>query len=607
MTQAVLEGPEADALAAAHPRGSELTWQSIFAAVIVACIMGAAYPYMVLKLGFGPNVSIVSAFFGFLILSVIARKDYDRWQNNIVQTCGTSAAMTAFMCGVLAAFDMLRANHVVRFTINPTPLQTFFWLSSASLLGVLLAVPMRRHFIVDEKLPFPDGMAAGETLMVLDPPRGLPRHDPAVVTARRAALIMGLALLASGLVMILRSDARIFDILPEGWDPGTLALGTAAAGFTLATMGVGFGYSLLNLGTGFLISYRINIWMLVGTIVGWVVAPLLLTRYGIVHNQPKRLEVLLWVMWPGLGMIVGGGLTAMAVRWRLLVQAFRTLNTSAIAGDEFPLRWVIGGVVVLASAFCIFQRLFFGLPIWLSAIAVVLAIPLMLVGLRALGETNWGPIGSLSNLAQTLFAGLSPGNPAAIILGGAATGTIAVTSEGLIQDYRAGHMIGSTPRSMTIAQLIGAPIGAAVLAVAYPALVKTYGLIGEHARLAAPGARVTAGFTQILATGGAGLPPSALWALLGAFVLGVILAVLEQRPAWRRWVPSPLGFPIGMLLPFSTVAGMFLGGSIGTVWQRRHPASAAKYLVALASGLIAGEAMVAIIVPVLVALGLGKG
>ena len=49
----------------------ELTLQSIAAAVIVAAIhMGAAYPYMVLKLGFGPNVSIVSAFLGYLILSV---------------------------------------------------------------------------------------------------------------------------------------------------------------------------------------------------------------------------------------------------------------------------------------------------------------------------------------------------------------------------------------------------------------------------------------------------------------------------------------------------------------------------------------------------------
>ena len=93
------------------PTHGELTVQSLFAGAIVAAIMGAVYPYMVLKLGFGPNVSIVSAFFGFVILSVIARKSYDRWQNNIVQTAGTSAAQTAFMCGILAAFDMLRARH----------------------------------------------------------------------------------------------------------------------------------------------------------------------------------------------------------------------------------------------------------------------------------------------------------------------------------------------------------------------------------------------------------------------------------------------------------------------------------------------------------------
>src|SRR5579871_1162870 len=119
---------EAFAAARTPSRGGELTLQAIVAGMIVAAIMGAAYPYMVLKLGFGPNVSIVSAFFGFVILSVIARKDYDRWQNNIVQTCGTSAAMTAFMCGVLASFDMLRANHVVRFALNPTPAQVFIWL-----------------------------------------------------------------------------------------------------------------------------------------------------------------------------------------------------------------------------------------------------------------------------------------------------------------------------------------------------------------------------------------------------------------------------------------------------------------------------------------------
>jgi uncharacterized oligopeptide transporter (OPT) family protein len=593
-------------MAHALPHGSELTWQSLAAGAVVAVIMGASYPYMVLKLGFGPNVSVVSAFFGFILLSLISRKGYNRWRNNIVQTCGTSAAQTAFMCGVLAAFDMLRSSKVVHFTLDPSPLQVFVWLSVASLLGVLLAAPMRRHFVVDEKLPFPDGMAAGETLIVLDP-----RHGEAALSeqgriyARRAATALGVGLVLSGLVMLVRSDARIFDLIPDSVTPGALALGAAGAGFTLAAMGVGASVSLLSIGSGMLIAFRINTWMLVGCVLGWIVAPYLLITHGVLPNQATRSQVLYWIMWPGIAMMMAGGLTALLVRWRLLTEAFRGL---AYAGSsEFPLVWVGGGAAVLAIALCVIQKAFFGLPIWMSAIAILLSVPLMLVGLRALGETNWGPIGALSNLMQGLFAGIAPGNVLANIMGSGTAGTIAVTSEGLMQDYKAGHLIGSTPRSMTIAQLIGAPIGAAALAVTYPALVKTYGIVGDHAGLAAPGARRTAAFAELLSAGVDKLPHSAMIAALIAALAGVVFAVLEVRPALRRWTPSPTGLGLGVLLPFTSVATIFAGGIAAAIWQARHPASADRYRIPLASGLIAGEAMVAVIVPVLLALGLGKG
>src|SRR5262247_592914 len=87
----------------------ELTVRAVLAGLVVAAIMGASYPYIVLKLGFGPNVSVVAAFFGYLALGIVF-KDYNRWENNIVQTAGTAAAQTAFMCVLLAAFDMLAAS-----------------------------------------------------------------------------------------------------------------------------------------------------------------------------------------------------------------------------------------------------------------------------------------------------------------------------------------------------------------------------------------------------------------------------------------------------------------------------------------------------------------
>jgi uncharacterized oligopeptide transporter (OPT) family protein len=604
----------ATAAAAAPAHHRELTVPSLIAGVIVAAVMGASYPYMVLKLGFGPNVSVVSAFFGFAILSLIsifARGSYDRYQNNIVQTAGTSGAQTAFMCGVLASFDMLRASKIVSFHLNPSPLQVFVWLTCASLLGVLLAVPMRRHFVVDEQLPFPDGTAAAETVMVLDPPKHTGADDAEWRKARRAALVLGIGLAVSGLLMLVRKDVPLFGWIPEGWDPGTLTLGAAGASFVVATMGVGASYSLLSIGSGFLIGQRVNTWMLIGGVLGWIVAPLALMHYGVLHDHPTRTSVLYWVMWPGVGMMLAGGLTALVLRWRLLVEAMRALRSVEGGATEFPLPWVGGGIVLLSIGLCAIQYAFFGLPVWMTAIAILLAVPLMLVGLRALGETNWGPIGALSNVSQGLFAAIAPGNVNANILGNASTGTVAVTSEGLMQDYKAAHLIGSTPRSMTIAQLIGAPVGAAALAFSYPALVKTYGLIGEHAKLAAPGSRRSAALAELLSSGIDKLPQSALWAMLIATLAGALFAVMEENPKLKRWTPSPTGLGLGVLLPFASVVTIFAGGLIAQLWRRLRPEQAKTYLVPLASGFIAGEAMVAVLVallgPLLAALGLWRG
>jgi uncharacterized oligopeptide transporter (OPT) family protein len=585
----------------ARPANGELTVPSLAAAVVVAAIMGSAYPYMVLKLGFGPNVSIVSAFFGYLILSVIARKSYDRFQNNIVQTAGTSAAQTAFMCGILATFEILRADKTLHFTLNPTPLQTFLWLTTASLLGVVLSAPMRRHFIVDQKLPFPDGMAAAETLLVLDPPREAPAEERDV--ARKAALIMGVCLLASGALMLVRDDSNLLSLIPGGWDTGALTLGATGAAFVVSAMGVGVGYSLLSLGAGLIIGLRISAWLMLGCVLGWIVAPLLLIQNHILPDHPSRSAVLQWVLWPGLGMMIAGGMTTLVLRWRMLVRAFAGLADAS--GEDAPLSWIAGGAILLSAVLCVIQKAFLGLPLWMSAISIVLSIPLMLVGLRALGETNWGPIGALSNLMQALFAGIAPGSLTANIVPAGTAGTIAVTSEGLMQDYRAGYIIGSTPRSMFIAQLVGAPIGAAALAFTYPLLVKTYGLVGDHAQLAAPGARRTAAFAQLLAAGVDKLPPSALWAGLAASLLGVLFAVMENSDRLKRWAPSPVALSLGVLLPFSAVSAMFVGAVIGAIWMARHPLSAARYLIAVASGFIAGEALLAVIAPVLIAMGVG--
>src|SRR5215468_11066812 len=258
------------------PGTREFTPRAISAGLVVAVIMGASYPYIVLKLGFGPNVSVVAAILGYLMLAVLfRRRDFTRWENNIVQTAGTSASQTAFMCILLAAFDLLRQSKTVHFSFTPTPWQSFLWLATASLLGIFLAVPLRRHFIVDEKLTYADGVAAGETIIVLDS-RG--------TEARHASFALLGGALISGAIWLLQ-QAPLGAFIPEELFP--TFFGLACAG-----MHAGFSVSLLSIGSGMIVGSRISVSMSIGALLGWVLAPHILIHYGRIPDPPTRTQVI---------------------------------------------------------------------------------------------------------------------------------------------------------------------------------------------------------------------------------------------------------------------------------------------------------------------------
>jgi uncharacterized oligopeptide transporter (OPT) family protein len=568
------------------PEGvADMTPRSIGVGMIVALIMGASYPYIVLKLGFGPNVSVVAAFFGFLFLRILS-KNYNRWENNMVETAGTAASQTAFMCILLAAFDLLAANPKSGFQNTLTPLQSFEWLTFAALLGVLVAAPLRQHYIVDEKLTYADGVAAGETLIVLDS-KGK--------EGRKAVWSMAIGTLSSAFHFALREEALLLKWLPDAWSWGSPLL---------KRMGVGLSWSQLSLGSGMIVGLRINVSMMLGGILSWVIAPLVLTDLGWIVAEPKRNEVLFWIMWPATGMLVAAGLTSLGLKWKVLANTFKGLGEAKVSGGDFPLRWTLIGAGFAAAGLIVVQKVNLGIPPWLTLIAIVLSLPLMLVGLRVLGETNWGPISTLANVMQAVFAGIVPGNLTANMVASGTTGTIATSSEAIMQDYKAGHMLGSTPRKLTIMQLIGVPIGAAAVSWVYPYLRETYGIVGDTAKLTAPASARWAGFATILQDGVQALPPHAITAFIIFSALGILFTVLEGKKSLRNFVPSPTGIGIAMLVPFNVVSMMFLGGLIGWVWEKRDKKSSDTYATPLASGLIAGEAIVAVIVPLLVALGI---
>jgi uncharacterized oligopeptide transporter (OPT) family protein len=576
------------------PHIREFTPRSVAVGLLVALIIGASYPYVVLKFGFGPNISVVSAFFGFVALGLFS-KSYNRWENNIVQTAGTTGGQIAFLCWLLAAFDILAAEPGSTFDVHLTRMQTFIWLSASGVLGVLLAVPLRKHLIEDENLPYPDGIAAGETLIMLD------SHGP---QARKSAYAMMTSVVLSGLTFLAATLQLVRDSIP-------LIVNAFSA-----RVGFGFGVSLLSIGSGIIIGMRISASMLIGALFGWVLLPPWLLERGLIAPDARRVDILLVIMWPAVGMMIAGGLAGLLIRWRVLLKTFHDMTASTSTSEDLPIRWVGIGGTIAAIVMIAVQRAFFGTPVWHSLIAIALSIPLGLVALRVLGETNWGPISVMTNLTQAVFGVVAPGDLRASMVSSGITGAVAAESEGLMQDFRAGAMIHSTPRILTYMQLIAVPVGALALAFMYPLLRDTYGIIGDHAQLLSPTSQRWVGFAKLVTedlnpVGGLSAAAAArvAWiktSLLWGAIIGVGLTALEQRKEWRKFIPSPTGMGIAMLIPINAVTVIFVGALADLIWSKVSPSTHERYSIPIASGLIAGEALVAVAIPLLVTVGLMK-
>jgi uncharacterized oligopeptide transporter (OPT) family protein len=205
----------------------------------------------------------------------------------------------------------------------------------------------------------------------------------------------------------------------------------------------------------------------------------------------------------------------------------------------------------------------------------------------------------MSNMMQAVFAFIAPGNVPVNMSSSGLTGTVAVTSEALMQDFKAGQLIGSNPRRLTYAQLIAAPVGSLATALIYPVLRDQFG-IGPQG-LSSPISVKWAGFAELLTQGFAALPPGCLVGLMIGIAVGVALTLLAIK--FGENVPSPSAMGIGMLLPAAVLLTFILGGVAQLAWSRASKETEDAYRIPLASGLIAGEAILAVVQAVLAAGG----
>ncbi len=171
-------------------------------------------------------------------------------------------------------------------------------------------------------------------------------------------------------------------------------------------------------------------------------------------------------------------------------------------------------------------------------------------------------------------------------------------SADLLTDLKSGYLLGANPRRQFVAQLLGVLPGTLATAFCFSILIPDAtaftGTPGHPAAFAVPGAQPWAAVARLFQDGIASLHPMARQGLVCGLAAGTVLAVLERRLArFKRYLPSATGLGLGLFLTSSLSLTILLGATVARIATRRR-SSAADLVVPVASGLIAGEALVGV-------------
>lgn len=247
------------------------------------------------------------------------------------------------------------------------------------------------------------------------------------------------------------------------------------------------------------------------------------------------------------------------------------------------------------------------IPVQLTILALVLALLLSIMGVRALGETDLNPVSGISKLTQLLFALVTPTTgPAARnsviinLLAGAISESAALQAGDLMQDLKTGHLLGAAPSAQFWGQIIGSAVGAVISAGVYKLYTRVYEIPGGMFQV--PTGYVWV-FTARLVTG-KGLPPMvAEWAAGAAVVFAIGTAVRawgnirKQKGLagwWVDWIPGGIAVAVGMYNVPSFTLARTIGGVLNW-WWTRYKVKSETPIIVLASGLILGEGLFSIV------------
>jgi len=270
-----------------------------------------------------------------------------------------------------------------------------------------------------------------------------------------------------------------------------------------------------------------------------------------------------------------------------------------------PFRWFAYGMGLAGTGVVIVAWRLFDIPLHLGLLAVAMTFVLALVACRATGESDITPGGPLGKIMQLTYGVLMPQSSTANLQTAAITASASLSSADLLNDLKCGYLLGANPRRQFVAQAAGILTGTIATTLCYFVLVPDASVLtGTDTKapaFPAPGAQQWKAVAEVFKYGLDNLHPMSQVAIRYGLVIGAALALAEilvPRP-YKKWVPSPTGIGLGMVLPFFYPLAMFTGAVLAELAVAINKAWAERYLVAIAAGGIAGESIVGVLVQAL--------
>jgi len=599
----------------------ELTPKVIILGFILAALLAASNTYLGLKIGRTVSGSIPAAVLSIAILRKF--KNRNILEHNMIQTAASAGeCLAAGIVFTIPALLMLGVWQDFRY------FDTLCIGIVGGGLGVLFSVPLRKVMIVEQHLPYPEGIAVAEVLKASEKQEDHPEEVGYLVKGGFLASLF--VLCQSG-----------FKILGE-----SLGFWTNKLGFVT---GFGFGFSPVLLSAGYIVGISVVTTILLGNLLIWQIGIPFLSWLDPVYLQmdPGVAANMLYkeeLRYVSIGVIAFGGLWGLITLFRQIWQAIRTsyyalIETSSEkllrTEQDIPITWVLLLIVVLIlPLFFIFYNHFdsLNLPVTPSlmvlnvvlctGLAVILgfvasAIASYLVGL--IGTTSL-PISGLSIAAISLISVLLMGtfglqmsfaNPeyapqaaSCAIIFAAIICLCASLGGDNMQDLRAGYSLGATPWKQQCILFLGVLAGSLVIVPVLHLLLQAYGIGDVLPRAGMDPEKVLvapqASMMRLVAEG----------FFLGKikmhyFGMGVLIAIVIAAADWfleknKKGFRIPvLAFGLGMYLPMYLVMPLFVGGVLSYLLKRRGMSEAQERRgILVVAGLIAGEALTGIVLAI---------